>query len=109
MPRELSAIVVALLRAFVRFHIRWQRQRPRTILIGHELHSNLDFLERSGVDDPDHPAACFLGLVLHPDDIAHLQFGFDAVDAGSRRADVLRQGILKEWLVIGAHAPHSDL
>src|ERR1700722_7044316 len=24
MPRELSAIVVALLRAFVRFHIRWQ-------------------------------------------------------------------------------------
>src|SRR5581483_7305999 len=106
---EFAAVVMLLGSAFLGLHVNWQSLGPGTLLVGYQLHSHLHLLQRARVHHPDHPAARLLALVLHPDDIAYLQFRLNPIKAGARGTDVLRHGGLKEGLAARVHSPHLHL
>src|SRR5436305_7635762 len=92
---EAAAVVLRLRSALVRLHIARQDGRPRAFLVRYQLHANLRLLQRASVHHPDNFAARLLAFVLHTDDIADLQFGFNSVDACTSAAYILRHRILE--------------
>src|SRR5580698_3138158 len=88
--------------------VEWEIVFPGTLLIGDQLYSHLIFLDRAGVDHPDHVTARFFLFTLHPDYVAHFQFAVDAGDQGALGADVLSARRLRKGASVGTHPPDTD-
>ncbi len=90
-----------------RLHLSRQLGEPGTLLIRHQLDSDLHFFDSTGVRYPDDFAAGFSLFVLHADNVPDLNLVIEPVDTGARSADVLCRGILKKRTVVGPHAPNT--
>jgi hypothetical protein len=74
--------------------------QPGAVLFGDQLNPDLYFLQPASLHDPDYFAAGFFGFILNANDVAHLNFVLETVNAGAAPADILGGSVLVKGLVI---------